>query len=350
MGPAVVVDLSGRGFCPGGRGRIVWTDSPTAAGGARNAAGRRARRRRTAHGRRGDLGPICGGEGRWGRRPGGTGGSARRDAVRSGAGTVRRRHERAGETYADRMAAGTPSTQVPDRPTFAAGPVTGLTGAGVGAPGVPVSAAGRASSVGTTHGVRRHRPPAPPAPARRTLLWWGVTATSIVAIGLAVVLVFLLSGRMGDGRGLLSHDEAGPPDTRPPLAKLCPRAHGRGRRADQAVARAEGQAHHRRAGRHLLPGVRRSVADVAVPVDRRHASGAVQDRAVLPDRGLRRGLLRVDPLRGGCRRRSTTASCSTWSAPAGRWPRTCAPSTTRSPIRWTCCATSAPRSAAGRRG
>jgi hypothetical protein len=115
------------------------------------------------------------------------------------------------------MAAGTPSTQVPDRPTFAAGPVTGATG--TGAPAVP----GQRGWPDGLGGIDAWGAPvAPQAPARRTLLWWGVTATSIVAVGLAVVFVILLNGRLSDGRGLLSHDAAGPPDTRPPLAKLCP--------------------------------------------------------------------------------------------------------------------------------
>jgi hypothetical protein len=109
------------------------------------------------------------------------------------------------------MAAGTPSTQVPDRPTFAAGPVTGA------------SVPGQRGWPGDARGLDVWAPPIPPpAPGRRTLLWWGVTATSIVAVGLAVVLVILLSGRLSDGRGLLARDGAGPPDTRPPLAKLCP--------------------------------------------------------------------------------------------------------------------------------
>jgi hypothetical protein len=119
-------------------------------------------------------------------------------------------------TYADAMAAGTPSTQVPDRPTFAAGPVTGVGTAVPGQRGWP-------DQDGERRGVDVWGAPAAPvAPQRRTLLWWGVTATAIVAVGLAVVLVVLLNGHLGDGRGLLSRDEAGPPDTRPPLAKLCP--------------------------------------------------------------------------------------------------------------------------------
>jgi hypothetical protein len=74
-------------------------------------------------------------------------------------------------------------------------------------------------------------PPNPPAPAdstgpsgptgpdnRRTLLWFGGTAAGVAVIGLVVVLVAVLNGNPEP----FWSRQAAPPDTRPPLARLCP--------------------------------------------------------------------------------------------------------------------------------
>lgn len=68
-------------------------------------------------------------------------------------------------------------------------------------------------------------PPAPPGPAdpggrpdRRALWWFGGAAAAVLAVGLVVVLVSTLSG---DPDPFWNRQSA-PPDTRPPLARLCP--------------------------------------------------------------------------------------------------------------------------------
>jgi hypothetical protein len=91
-----------------------------------------------------------------------------------------------------------------DRPTFAAGPVTG---ARADAPAPPwpepdVISSGR------------------PRLGRRALFWYGGAAGLILVTGLIVVLVMLLYGHRGSNPAS-PNAEAGP-DTRPPLARLCP--------------------------------------------------------------------------------------------------------------------------------
>jgi hypothetical protein len=72
-------------------------------------------------------------------------------------------------------------------------------------------------------------PPVPPAAAgtpagpagpnnRRTLLWFGGTAATVAVIGLVVVLAVVLNGHPDS----FWSRQAAPPDTRPPLARLCP--------------------------------------------------------------------------------------------------------------------------------
>lgn len=53
---------------------------------------------------------------------------------------------------------------------------------------------------------------------RRTLLWFGGTAAAVAVIGLVAVLVAVLNG---NPEPFWSRQNA-PPDTRPPLARLCP--------------------------------------------------------------------------------------------------------------------------------
>jgi hypothetical protein len=55
------------------------------------------------------------------------------------------------------------------------------------------------------------------------MLWFGGAAGVVLVAGLVAVLVMLLSGSLGGGRGPLAAEPAQPPrDLRPPLAKLCP--------------------------------------------------------------------------------------------------------------------------------
>jgi hypothetical protein len=106
-----------------------------------------------------------------------------------------------------------PPPSPPDRPTFAAGPVT------------------RASEPIIDLSVEPDRGDAPPPASdvitrepfnRRTLLWFGGAAGGVLVIGLVVVFALLLSGQLGSGRGPLSNQADPPPDVRPPLARLCP--------------------------------------------------------------------------------------------------------------------------------
>jgi hypothetical protein len=62
-------------------------------------------------------------------------------------------------------------------------------------------------------------PPADPARRNRLMLrWFGVAAIGVVAIGMAAVLVMVMTG----GGSPFGRRLAGPSDTRPDLAKLCP--------------------------------------------------------------------------------------------------------------------------------
>jgi hypothetical protein len=100
-------------------------------------------------------------------------------------------------------------TPEPGRPTFAAGPVTG---------------------VGSMISALEPPPPTMPdvitsgrqRPAGRALLWYGGAAGLVLVIGLVVVLVLLVGGNLGSGAGPLSSKADPPPDLRPPLARLCP--------------------------------------------------------------------------------------------------------------------------------
>jgi hypothetical protein len=57
---------------------------------------------------------------------------------------------------------------------------------------------------------------------RRTLVLFGVAAGGILTIGLVTVLILVLSGQLGSGRGIFTPQADSPPDVRPPLARLCP--------------------------------------------------------------------------------------------------------------------------------
>jgi hypothetical protein len=60
--------------------------------------------------------------------------------------------------------------------------------------------------------------PPPGTNSRRTLFWFGGASGLVVVIGLAVLLAVVLSGRIDP----IWSRQSAPPDTRPPLAKLCP--------------------------------------------------------------------------------------------------------------------------------
>jgi hypothetical protein len=61
-------------------------------------------------------------------------------------------------------------------------------------------------------------PRSPDALRRRTLLWFGGLAGVIAALGVAVLLVLVMTGNSP----IAHHGAAGPPDVLPPLAKACP--------------------------------------------------------------------------------------------------------------------------------
>lgn len=100
----------------------------------------------------------------------------------------------------------------PDRSPFAAGPVvaTRLD------PGVPPPAYPGLDVI--AHDPPRRRLLAGQPPLRRYVL----VAGGVLVLGLAVLLVLVLNGQLGNGHGLLSRSAQQPPDLRPPLAKLCP--------------------------------------------------------------------------------------------------------------------------------
>ncbi|NJC67641.1 hypothetical protein HC028_24510 [Planosporangium flavigriseum] len=62
------------------------------------------------------------------------------------------------------------------------------------------------------------KPPDPAVRNRRMMWWFGGTALGVVAIGVVVVLAMAMTG----GGSPFSKRLAGPTDTRPDLAKLCP--------------------------------------------------------------------------------------------------------------------------------
>jgi hypothetical protein len=96
-------------------------------------------------------------------------------------------------------------------------------------PGRPAAAAGYRTGTVTllatprTADVISNGPPDPPDdPARRNrrmLKWFGGSAGGVVLIGLVVLLGMIMTGNASGG---LLHRQAGPPDTRSQLAKLCP--------------------------------------------------------------------------------------------------------------------------------
>jgi hypothetical protein len=53
-------------------------------------------------------------------------------------------------------------------------------------------------------------------------VWYGGAAGVVLITGLIVVFVMLLNGHLGLGRGAFESNADPPPDTRPPLARLCP--------------------------------------------------------------------------------------------------------------------------------
>jgi hypothetical protein len=98
-----------------------------------------------------------------------------------------------------------------DRPTFTSGPVTGST-----APAGTVAPWPEVPDIITNERPRRPRDP------RRDLFIYGGIAGGVLVVGLVALLVLVLNGQLGTGKGPLSGSAAAPPDVRPPLAKLCP--------------------------------------------------------------------------------------------------------------------------------
>ena len=105
------------------------------------------------------------------------------------------------------MTAQPPGTR-PGLPTFGAGPVTGAR-SGAASPAWPVAE------------VITARPPRGPS-GRRALFWYGSTVGLVLVAGLVVLLVMLLNGQLGSGKGPLAARGNAPTDVRPPLARLCP--------------------------------------------------------------------------------------------------------------------------------
>ncbi|GII21088.1 hypothetical protein [Planosporangium mesophilum] len=99
-------------------------------------------------------------------------------------------------------AARTPAAP-PRRPGYRAGTVTGLTRTPAPLAVPPADPAGDRD----------------PARRNRSMLWWfGGTAIAVVAVGVVVVLAMVMTG----GGSPFDRRPAGPSDTRPDLAKLCP--------------------------------------------------------------------------------------------------------------------------------
>jgi hypothetical protein len=95
-----------------------------------------------------------------------------------------------------------------DRPTFTAGPVTlSVTPGGTDPPAIDV--------------ITNERPRRPRNPRRELFIYGGI-AGGVVVVGLVALLILVLNGQWGSGKGPLSANAAPPPDVRPPLAKLCP--------------------------------------------------------------------------------------------------------------------------------
>ena len=101
-----------------------------------------------------------------------------------------------------------PPPEPADRPTFAAGPVT--------------LSKTQASSVHDIPDIITNERPRRPRDPRRDLFVYGGIAGGVLVIGLVALLVLVLNGQWGSGKGPLSGNAAPPPDVRPPLAKLCP--------------------------------------------------------------------------------------------------------------------------------
>lgn len=117
------------------------------------------------------------------------------------------------------MVTARPPEPRPGLPTFGAGAVTG--GRGSGGSGLGSSGSGGPVAIAP--------PPAWPAPTvitrpsgRRALLWYGSAAGLVLIGGLVLILVMLLNGQLGSGKGPLSSRPDAPTDVRPPLARLCP--------------------------------------------------------------------------------------------------------------------------------
>jgi hypothetical protein len=97
----------------------------------------------------------------------------------------------------------------PNHPTFSAGPVTISSTP-------PAGPAKDIPDIITNVQPRRTRNP------RRELFIYGGVAGGVLVVGVVALLVLVLNGHWGSGKGLLSGNAAPPPDVRPPLAKLCP--------------------------------------------------------------------------------------------------------------------------------
>src|SRR5215471_2220524 len=95
----------------------------------------------------------------------------------------------------------------PDRPTFASGPVTSLTQAPPSWPGAEPPDTADVISSGRT---RRPRNP------RQALFIYGGVAGFVLVVGVVVLLILVLNGQWGSGKGPLSQNAQQPPDVRPP--------------------------------------------------------------------------------------------------------------------------------------
>ena len=134
---------------------------------------------------------------------------------------------------------------------------------------------------------------------------------------------------------------SGPPDTRPPLAKLCPPTVRSGRADRAGASHAARPADRRSRLRHLLPGLRRAVAtwDRALGHRRANSTSRTAPGSTSSPRSTRAGDYLATILSGSVPAATNDALTLDLKCTGHRSPPTSGPRTTRSPTRWTRSAT-----------